>query len=128
MHIHLDHITINVRDMEASERFYGEVLGLPKMENVDMGDHEIHYFQLDGPVRLELITYMDDFGELKANVKTRGIYRHFAMETKDVDALYEKIKGAGYTCLTEPSDVEKLHFRGFLAEDPNGVEVEFLQR
>ena len=73
MHIRLDHLTINVRDMEASERFYGEVLGLPKMENVDMGDHEIHYFQLDGPVRLELISYMDDFGELKANVKTRGI-------------------------------------------------------
>ena len=128
MHIRLDHLTINVRDMEASERFYGETLGLPKMENVDMGDHEIHYFRLDGSIRLELIRYMDDFGECKPDVKTRGIYRHFAMETEDVDALYEKIWAAGYTCLTEPNDVENLRFRGFLAEDPNGVEVEFLQR
>ena len=71
MHIHLDHITINVRDMEASERFYGEVLGLPKMENVDMGDHEIHYFQLDGPVRLELISYMDDTWPCTKEIKSR---------------------------------------------------------
>jgi len=128
MYIHLDHLTINVTDMEASEQFYGEVLGLHKMENVDMGDHVIHYFQLDGPIRLELIRYLDDFGELKPDVKTRGIYRHFAMEVENVDTLYETILKAGYTCLTEPNDVDNLRFRGFLAEDPNGVEVEFLQR
>ena len=128
MYIHLDHLTINVTDMEASEQFYGEVLGLHKMENVDMGDHVIHYFQLDGPIRLELIRYLDDFGELKPDVKTRGIYRHFAMEVENVDTLYETILKAGYTCLTEPNDVDNLRFCGFLAEDPNGVEVEFLQR
>ena len=128
MYIHLDHLTINVTDMEASEQFYGEVLGLHKMENVDMGDHVIHYFQLDGPIRLELIRYLDDFGELKPDVKTRGIYRHFALEVENVDTLYETILKAGYTCLTEPNDVDNLRFRGFLAEDPNGVEVEFLQR
>ena len=88
----------------------------------------IHYFQLDGPIRLELIRYLDDFGELKPDVKTRGIYRHFAMEVENVDTLYETILKAGYTCLTEPNDVDNLRFRGFLAEDPNGVEVEFLQR
>ncbi|MDO5132088.1 MAG: VOC family protein [Eubacteriales bacterium] len=128
MKIKLDHVTVNVKNMRASEHFYGVVLGLEKMETVDMGDHVIRYFRLDGTVRLELIRYLTDSEELHPDVRTKGIYRHFAMEVEDVDALYKKLLLAGCKCLSEPGDVPNLGFRGFLAEDPNGVEVEFLQR
>lgn len=123
-----DHITINVRDMKKSEEFYGDVLGLKKLEIVDMGDHRLHYFELSEDLKLELIEYDEDHGELHPDVKTRGIYRHLALQCDDVDALFEKLKAGGFTLLSGPEDVEKLKFRNILAEDPNGVELEFIKR
>ncbi|MCR5486208.1 MAG: VOC family protein [Lachnospiraceae bacterium] len=122
-----NHITINVRDIEKSIDFYGRILGLKRLESVDMGDHMLHYYELSDGLRLELIEYEDDFGELKPNVKTRGIYRHMALQCEDVDSLYRHLTENGAKCLTEPSDVPQLHFRNILVEDPNGVELEFIQ-
>ncbi|MCR5789133.1 MAG: VOC family protein [Lachnospiraceae bacterium] len=122
-----DHITINVRDIEKSIDFYGRILGLKRLESVDMGDHTLYYFELSEGLSLELIEYEDDLGELKPDVKTRGIYRHLALRCEDVDSLYRHLTENGVKCLTEPSDVPKLHFRNILVEDPNGVELEFIE-
>ncbi len=123
-----DHITINVTDLKKSEEFYGEILGLTRLPSVDMGDHRLYYYRLTDELLLELIEYDDDHGELHPDVKTRGIFRHLALECEDVDALYRKLKEHGITILSEPGDVPKLGFRNILAEDPNGVELEFLTR
>ncbi len=122
-----DHITINVRDIEKSLDFYGRILELKRLETVDMGDHILYYFELSEGLKLELIRYLEDFGEVKPDVKSRGIYRHLALECDDVDALYEKLQENGVKCLSEPGDVPKLHFRNILVEDPNGVELEFIR-
>jgi len=37
----LDHITVNVRDKEKSIRFYSDILQLPLINSVNMGDHEL---------------------------------------------------------------------------------------
>lgn len=124
----LDHVTINVKDMEKSEWFYGEVLGLKKLDNVDMGDHELHYFSLGSDGLLELIQYHEDTGEAHLPVKTRGIMRHLAFSTEDVDSLYRKLCDAGITVTSKPDNVKKLNFRNILVQDPNGVELEFVQR
>ena len=123
-----DHITINIKDMKKSEVFYGEILGLRKLDIVDMGDHRLHYYELSEGLLLELIEYDDDLGELHPNVKTRGIYRHLALGCDDVDALYKKLTDRGVRILSSPDDVPKLRFRNILAEDPNGVELEFVTR
>ncbi len=123
-----DHFTINVTDLEKSIFFYGELLGLKRLESVDMGDHRLHYFELFDDICLELIEYDDDFGELHPHHKARGTYRHLALNCEDVDGLYEKLCANGIKCLTAPEDVEKLNFRNILVEDPNGVELEFLCR
>ena len=122
-----NHITINVINMEKSLDFYGRILGLKQLETVDMGDHTLYYFALSDGLSLELIEYRDDFGELRPNVKTRGIYRHLALQCDHVDELYRHLTENGVRCLSEPSDVPQLHFRNILAEDPNGVEIEFLE-
>ena len=123
-----DHITINVKDIEKSEEFYGEILGLKKLNTVDMGDHRLHYYGLADDLLLELIEYDEDFGELHPHVKTRGIYRHLALQCDDVDELYKKLTDRGITVLSPPGDVPRLRFRNILAEDPNGVELEFITR
>lgn len=123
-----DHITINAKDMPKSEEFYGEILGLKRLDSVDMGDHTLHYYELPGGLLLELIEYDDDHGELHPHVKTRGMFRHLAFNCDDVDALYSKMKDKGVVILSAPDDVPKLSFRNILVEDPNGVELEFVTR
>lgn len=53
----LNHITINVADLQKSREFYRIVLGLQESGFVDMGDHTLTYFDLPQNVRLELIDY-----------------------------------------------------------------------
>lgn len=122
-----DHITINVTDMKKSEDFYGRILGLKQLDTVDMGDHELHYFQIpDGP-KVELISYTDDFGELHPDSRTAGTFRHLAFSVEDLDGLYAKFKENGIKCLGEPAVVPNLNFRNILIQDPNGVELEFIE-
>ena len=122
-----DHITINVTDMKKSEDFYGRILGLKQLESVDMGDHELHYFEAENGTKVELISYTNDFGELHPASKTKGLFRHLAFSCENVDELYKRLVENGVKCLTEPDDVPKLKFRNILVQDPNGVELEFIQ-
>ena len=122
-----DHITINVTDMKRSEDFYGRILGLKQLDTVDMGDHELHYFEIPGGPRIELISYTDDFGEMHPDSRTAGLFRHLAFDCEDIDALFKTFKENGVTVIQEPAMVEKLKFRNLMAKDPNGVELEFIQ-
>lgn len=42
----LDHITVNVKDLDRSKAFYGDVLGLKEAGSVQMGDHTLTYYEL----------------------------------------------------------------------------------
>ena len=122
-----DHITINVTYMKRSEDFYGRILGLKQLDTVDMGDHELHYFEIPGGPRIELISYTDDFSEMHPDSRTAGLFRHLAFDCEDIDALFKTFKENGVTVIQEPAMVEKLKFRNLMAKDPNGVELEFIQ-
>ena len=55
----LDHITVNVTDLEKAKAFYEKVLGLEQCGFIDMGDHTLTYYALPFGVRLELIDYLE---------------------------------------------------------------------
>lgn len=129
MHVKaVDHITINVRDIEESNKFYGEILGLPYLGTVDMGDHELTYYQLTEATKLELIRYRFDSPDAVKTCFDKGMLRHFCIETDDLQKAFEDIKFSGVKILTEPAYIEKLSFENFLFEDPNGVEIEVIVR
>lgn len=124
----LDHITVNMADREASFTFYEEVLGLEKMYDVDMGDHRLTYFCLNGSTRLELIEYYNDKPAHPEPSDEKGIYRHMALTTDGIEALFKRCTTYGVNVLMEPVRVDKLKWTGMLIEDPNGVEIEIVQR
>ena len=123
----LDHITINCKDLEASIRFYEGLLELEKSDIVDLGDHALYYYMLPG-TRLELINYNDEQKVISAGNTDVGIYRHIAFETDDLDGIYEAIKNAGHKINLSPTMIPEVQKRIILIEDPNGVEVEFIQK
>lgn len=123
------HITINVCSMEESLVFYGEKLGLSPGKRVDMTDHIIQYFALGQQILLELIAYKYETKTAAYEVTEKGIFRHLALETEDIDGLYERLRADKEVRITAALSVcEKLHFRNFLILDPNGVELEFIQK
>ena len=123
----IDHITINVVDLAGTMQFYGDLLGLSPLPDVDMGDHTLRYFALPGGAKLELVTYHYPTEDRGQNATDLGRARHLAFAVEDACATEKKLTEAGYPFHVPVSYVEKLGFYGGLTRDPNGFEVEFLQ-
>lgn len=123
----LDHITINVTDMEKSIEFYGEVLGLPRLPDIMMEDHRLVYFQI-GNTKLELIQYFFDTPRDANKLLNTGKYRHIAFAVEGIEQLNDKLRKHGICVLQEPRWNERLQFTGMLFLDPNGCEIEFVER
>jgi catechol 2,3-dioxygenase-like lactoylglutathione lyase family enzyme len=124
----IDHFSINVISMEESVYFYEKVLGLEKLHSVDMGDHTLQYFNLGGEVMLELIKYHYDSGNAALFPDTKGIYRHIALKVENINAFFENLKKLDVKITRQLDFCEKLNFHNILLKDPNGVEIELLER
>jgi catechol 2,3-dioxygenase-like lactoylglutathione lyase family enzyme len=124
----IDHFTINVVDIEKSINFYENILQMKKLNFVDMGDHGLTYFYLTESCRLELIEYYNDDDAKTVAENTKGTYRHMALLTDDIKTLRQICSEYNIKVKLEPTDMEKLGCRGMLIEDPNGVEIEIVQK
>ena len=80
----VDHITINMVNVKESFDFYENVIGLKRIKNVDMGDHELYLYGLSD-IKLELIEYKEDQKHICAGNTDVGVYRHFALCVYDLE-------------------------------------------
>ncbi len=112
----LNHVAIHVRDLEASCRFYGELLGLtPKPRpSFDFGGA---WFAL-GPTReLHLLCGL----ELEVSSHHRGA--HFAFEVPDIAAAEAELRERGAEIARGPQQRPDGAMQIFLL-DPDGYWVE----
>jgi len=123
----INHITINCVDKEAAFRFYENLLGLKKIEEVDLGDHVLYYYDLYNGIRLELINYKDNQKRLETGNTNLGIYRHVALEVDDLNELCKNCKEGGVKINLEPKYIPEIRKTIMLIVDPNGVEIETMQ-
>lgn len=123
----INHITINMKDVEKSLHFYGEVLGLEKLHDIDMGDHYIRYFALPCGAKLELLEYFYDTNAAVYTEVDAGVYRHLALDVDDIFAAQEVLKKEGIKIVQEAGYSDKLGCYFMLFEDPNGCQLEFMQ-
>ena len=123
----MDHITINVVDLDKTLWFYGELLGLKRLPDVDFEKETIYYFQLPSSIKLELIVFKFETNICNFSATEKGIFRHLAFCCKDVYSVEKKLVESGYPFHVPVNYNEKLYFYGGLCKDPNGVELEFLQ-
>jgi len=105
---------VYAHDLEATCRFYGEVLGLPM--TLDEGTARI--FAAGGGA---YIGVCEAFGGRV--VEPRG--GMITLVTDDVDAWYARLTDAGATTKGPPERHEAFNIYAFLAEDPNGYLIEF---
>lgn len=123
----LDHLTINVIDLEKSRQFYENVLELSPCGFIDMGDHTLTYYALPQGVRLELIDYEEKDTPVPVSELHIGMYRHFCLVADSLSELMENCRKYHVQVRKEPSFVEKLGRNNVLIVDPNGVEIEVFE-
>ena len=122
----VDHITINMVNVKESFDFYENVIGLERIKNVDMGDHELYLYDLSD-IKLELIEYKEEQKRIQAGNTDVGVYRHFALCVDDFEECRRRCEQAGYGINMYPEYIEQIGQTVMLIRDPNGVEIEMIQ-
>jgi lactoylglutathione lyase len=126
----LDHVALQVSDMDHSIAFYTEVLDLPLMFRKEDPDHNevFAYLELEGG-NLELLSLVDDSGapiphELPAIKKP--YCPHVALGVDDIDVMVDKLRAHGIPLidgpLIIPGQVRWLYF-----SDPDNNVIEYVQ-
>ena len=119
----LHHVSMKCSSIEEYEKtidFYKNIIGIPVARTWEAG------IMLDtGSGIIEI--FNDGDGALG-----KGVIRHFAFATDDVDACAEAVKKAGYEVSIEPKNIEIASLPAFPAriafcKGPLGEEIEFFQ-
>jgi catechol 2,3-dioxygenase-like lactoylglutathione lyase family enzyme len=115
----LRHVALNVRDLEACERFYTELLGMrvewrPDADNVYLtgGKDNLALHRAASAVDPEMPQRLDHIGFVVS-------------ETGDVDAWFAFLRSKGVTILKEPR-THRDGARSFYCQDPDGNVVQLI--
>jgi glyoxylase I family protein len=93
------HVSMRVRDIENSIRFYTEALGFV---------HKLTWGQ--GPKRTVLLdtgdgNYFEISGGRTEDADPNGIFAHLALRATDCDTVIARVRAAGAEVTVEPKDV-----------------------
>ena len=123
----IDHVSINVRDMEASAKFYAGVLGFRRLQTVPMdGGFSITYFEIPGGGRMELFDYAGKSRAGQREESEAGL-RHLAFSVDDVAAAEKALRAKGVTIRLPATDIPSLGAKVLLFLDPNGITLELCE-
>ena len=121
------HSMIRVLNEEKSVAFYREAFGLQVADRIDFDDFTLVYLSNDEtPFELELTINKGS----PAPYDLGNGYGHLAFSVADVDAEHARFKAAGF----EPRDLVDFKNAGrslarfFFVQDPDGYQIEVLQR
>lgn len=122
------HTMIRVNHLEASIKFYTDVLGMNLISQTDYPE---------GKFTLAFLSYgtskEDPCIELTYNYDTHSYdhgnaFGHIALGTEDIYATCERVKGLGGKVVREPGPMK--HGTTVIAfiEDPNGYKIELIEK
>lgn len=122
------HTMLRVGDLEASKKFYSEVLGMKVLRERDYPD---------GKFTLCFLGYGDEsdhtvleltYNHGRSDYTIGDAYGHIAIGTSDIEAACEKTRALGYKVTREPGPMK--HGTTVIAfiEDPTGYKIELIER
>jgi lactoylglutathione lyase len=121
----IGNIAINVSDLERSERFYVEVIGLEVLARIETPDvREVLLGSSDGGSQLMLARHTAQEGPVDAGGGMWKVY----LATDDALGLYERALAAGAADVAPPKHLEAYKVTIAFVHDPDGHLLEFGQR
>jgi lactoylglutathione lyase len=116
---------IYVSDIQRSERFYTEIIGLKVQSRTEIEDvHEIVLAADAGGGRLQLAERYNGGGPIDHGFALWKIY----MNVDDCVATHRRAVEAGYTSTMEPQRLDRWPVIVGFINDPDGYSIELLQR
>lgn len=116
----VEHIGIQVRNLDRSIKFYTEVLGLPLRKRLRLNETTELAFLSLGESEIELICKSTEYTFAK-----EGIVNHLAFRVDDVAGMLEHLRKHGVGLIHEqPLFVEKLGTRIAFFWGPDGEKLE----
>jgi lactoylglutathione lyase len=116
---------IYVSDIERSERFYTEIIGLKVQSRTEIDDvHEIVLAADAGGGRLQLAERYNGGRPIDHGFALWKIY----MNVDDCSATHQRAVDAGFTSTMEPQRLERWPVIVGFINDPDGYSIELLQR
>lgn len=115
MRIH--HLSVRVKDLEKSLRFYEMVAGLVPAEHIMDGPAEIVFMQdMEGVPQIELVHVPED-----GTVETTGMFICFGADDLELVHQMATLQGMGPSEIRQP----QADIKYFYVYDPDGVLVQF---
>jgi lactoylglutathione lyase len=116
---------IYVADIERSERFYTEIIGLKVQTRTEIPDvHEIVLAADQGGGRLQLAERYNGGRPVDHGFALWKIY----MNVDDCVAVHRRAVDAGYTSTMEPQRLDRWPVTIAFILDPDGYSIELVQR
>ena len=120
------HTSVTVKDIDASLRFYTEVLGLTfeRRRKIPENNAEIAFVvDPESDARIEL-THWDD----KTTVDPGEQLDHLAFQVPDLDAFLTKVRAQGVKVAKEPYTLAGGSGRLAFILDPDHIWIELIER
>jgi len=109
----LDHVTVQITDVERARKFYHEVLGLEEVPRPKSFDFPGAWFRTSNGL-IHLV------GQAEPDPASR---RHFCLWVKDVKAAYKILQEAGFQTQWNTKKIPGID--RFFSYDPDGNRIEF---
>ena len=120
------HTMIRVKDIDASLKFYTEVLNM-KLDHKKRLEDCWLYFLTDEENTCQIeLTVNDETPEYGYNIGTG--FGHFAFSVDSLDAFTAKIAKLGYDYLYPPLDLNGKGSKIAFINDPDGYEIELIEK
>ena len=120
----VEHVAIQVRNLDRSIKFYTEVLGLPLRRRLRLNETtELAYLPL-GDFEIELVCKSTEYIYAK-----EGIVHHLGLVVDDVADMLDRLRKHGVELIHEqPVFLEKMDVHIAFFWGPDGEKLELLQR
>lgn len=117
----LDHVTIVVKDLAATRRFYVDLLGMSEVARPSF-PFVGQWFQA-GATQIHTILEAEGTGRAGTAVETNSRGHHFAFLVDDAQACYRKLDALGVPVVSPPRNRPDGAIQVFM-QDPDGHLIE----
>lgn len=120
------HTMIRVKNAQESIKFYTELFNMQIDKRKRLDDCELIFLNdEEGQNQIEL-TFNDETPENGYNIGNG--FGHFAFSVKSLDEFTLKLQSLGYKYLYEPFDLNGKGTRIAFIQDPDGYEIELIEK